>query len=1432
MKFSDTSSDQLGYIPPVATTALSSSASPIPATPTPEPTRTTASGKKMASAASVSLQFRLQLDSLMATLTSTTPNYIKCVKPNPLKAKEIFDPNLVIQQLRYSGVLEVVRIRREGFPVRIGFQAFYRDFEILARGKPKDIFVGPENCTFEQAKKCADLLATSSLPADSFQVGHSLLFLRQNGLTLMQEAVRKFYSNQVLKIQSKYRSILLRRKFVRTIYLVIQLQKEVRRHAKQAFYKRQKHAAQTIKYFYISKRLRQQFILRYREILSERRQISALIIQTNYRGMRQRVAYKAMYKAWVKLRYKSALTVQCAYRCFISRKRFRRRLEEYCATKIQSIIRMRLQLIEYLTMQSAIIAIQTVLRRFLYRMRYLRQREKVIVAQSAVRKFLKRSSYLQERRRVILVQSLIRRYLATINVFIQQAAILCLQTWIRSRLTRYHYKRKRDHVILIQSLIRRHLIQGYYRFVLKKVTYLQAVVRGFFAWREYVLRYSAILCLQSFGRMINARRRFQTVLVSTITVQAKVRAFVYKCRFQAIRRKVTKCNAIIRGFIQQKRFQHARHALIKLQSFGKMINARRAYTEAVINIIIVQSLSRRFLAIRHYKFVRSQIIKIEKLIRGYLQRLHYKNDYKQVVKLQSFGRMINARRVYNEVLISAIILQTIIRGFLSIKFYKRVRLQIIKLQSWYRMHLAKRDYGEERRRIIKIQSVARMHNAIARYQIAIVSILCIQAIIRRGINRNRFLLQKTSCILIQSHIRKQQQRKRYLIALRAETTITKYYRRFVAVRRYKSAIKRVKRIQVAVRRFLKNIQLKYRLAKFHQSCMDLGNQVDPHQKRQSITSADLNASKRKSISPADLSTFTGPIISHLTRFPEDRFIRVRKQALKSMFHSLIASGVDEIFRALNLSCIEAFDVDRRGRNAVHYFAMYPHMKSVYAFAEAINQFRVKSNVNAMDVLDFDDDNDNDNDGAVAGPLAQIKEALHMSVGNSSLKSGWLKKKRGGMMWQKRWVVLTEDYMIYYKNPQSINNPKFAIPLEGCTVQRLTGSKDPIVELIAPNMGEKKTLFGSSTKKSMTFLAESEKDLQEWLIPLKAVAGVGTLRTSNPVKYINTDIRRLWVNVQDIENDTPLHTLVKVLSGQLKAQHDSNYIERPVNIEDAIHFICWIVEFGCPVNAQNLRGETALFLAVVSNLDKNIVRALMLKGADPRIGNVRGIAPLELMNNNPDKKRLYFDVLQALNNMKTQTKPAAISSANGAASPSVERNNYSVAGKLKGYSYLSLLFNTQTFFKAPQVSEDPSIVISVYNEKKQLLETARDIRGPAAINTDANGGTIIWGQSWHMQTPLENLEPNSYLMIEYRPRGEALQASGAVIPPIAPLSATFFIDLNTIDSCFQNFDVVPVMETGRQINPILLNQEKSTIQTELILSRRNRPLDLKTILCSV
>ncbi|KAE8290503.1 Unconventional myosin-X Unconventional myosin-10 [Larimichthys crocea] len=81
----------------------------------------------------VSSQFKGSLHSLMATLSTSNPFFIRCIKPNTHKMPDQFDQTLVLNQLRYSGMLETVKIRRTGFPIRRHFQDFCSRYKVLMR---------------------------------------------------------------------------------------------------------------------------------------------------------------------------------------------------------------------------------------------------------------------------------------------------------------------------------------------------------------------------------------------------------------------------------------------------------------------------------------------------------------------------------------------------------------------------------------------------------------------------------------------------------------------------------------------------------------------------------------------------------------------------------------------------------------------------------------------------------------------------------------------------------------------------------------------------------------------------------------------------------------------------------------------------------------------------------------------------------------------------------------------------------------------------------------------------------------------------------------------------------------------------------------------------------------------------------------------------
>ena len=61
------------------------------------------------------------MKTMMGMLRVSEPRYVRCIKPNSAQAKGVYEERLVLQQLRYLGVMETVRIRRAGYPVRLLF---------------------------------------------------------------------------------------------------------------------------------------------------------------------------------------------------------------------------------------------------------------------------------------------------------------------------------------------------------------------------------------------------------------------------------------------------------------------------------------------------------------------------------------------------------------------------------------------------------------------------------------------------------------------------------------------------------------------------------------------------------------------------------------------------------------------------------------------------------------------------------------------------------------------------------------------------------------------------------------------------------------------------------------------------------------------------------------------------------------------------------------------------------------------------------------------------------------------------------------------------------------------------------------------------------------------------------------------------------------
>ncbi|XP_037817622.1 myosin heavy chain, muscle isoform X30 [Lucilia sericata] len=136
-------------------------------------------GKKGGGFATVSSAYKEQLNSLMTTLRSTQPHFVRCIIPNEMKQPGVVDAHLVMHQLTCNGVLEGIRICRKGFPNRMVYADFKQRYMILAPA-----IMAAEKQPKNAAAKC---LESVGLDSDMYRIGHTKVFFRAGVLGQMEE---------------------------------------------------------------------------------------------------------------------------------------------------------------------------------------------------------------------------------------------------------------------------------------------------------------------------------------------------------------------------------------------------------------------------------------------------------------------------------------------------------------------------------------------------------------------------------------------------------------------------------------------------------------------------------------------------------------------------------------------------------------------------------------------------------------------------------------------------------------------------------------------------------------------------------------------------------------------------------------------------------------------------------------------------------------------------------------------------------------------------------------------------------------------------------------------------------------------------------------------------------------------------------------------
>lgn len=157
---------------------------------------------------SVGSRFKGQLSLLMTKLNSASPHYIRCIKPNAKLVPDDLSTQIVLHQLRCCGVLEVVRISRQGYPTRYEHGVFADRYSFLI--PPALLAPGADTKAL-----CRAVLAHFNIDESLFQFGKTKLFMRAGQIGQMED-LRARRAAASIVLQTEFRRYRARAAYLRT----------------------------------------------------------------------------------------------------------------------------------------------------------------------------------------------------------------------------------------------------------------------------------------------------------------------------------------------------------------------------------------------------------------------------------------------------------------------------------------------------------------------------------------------------------------------------------------------------------------------------------------------------------------------------------------------------------------------------------------------------------------------------------------------------------------------------------------------------------------------------------------------------------------------------------------------------------------------------------------------------------------------------------------------------------------------------------------------------------------------------------------------------------------------------------------------------------------------------------------------------------------
>uniref|UniRef100_UPI00358E24F8 unconventional myosin-VIIa-like n=1 Tax=Myxine glutinosa TaxID=7769 RepID=UPI00358E24F8 len=254
----------------------------------------------------LSTQFKRSLEQLMKTLGACQPFFVRCIKPNELKKPMLFDRELCVRQLRYSGMMETIRIRRAGYPIRHSFVEFVDRYRVLLPG------IKPAYKQEDLRGACLRIVQSVLAQENYWQIGNTKVFLKDHHDILLEVERDKAISDKVILIQKIVRGFRQRSHYLNLRNASLVVQTFWRGYHCRKAYASLRQGFGRLQALYRTRRLSHDFYLVCTRLAS---------FQARCRGYLIRRAFR--HRLW------ATLTIQVYVRGMLARRLYRRLRTEY-----------------------------------------------------------------------------------------------------------------------------------------------------------------------------------------------------------------------------------------------------------------------------------------------------------------------------------------------------------------------------------------------------------------------------------------------------------------------------------------------------------------------------------------------------------------------------------------------------------------------------------------------------------------------------------------------------------------------------------------------------------------------------------------------------------------------------------------------------------------------------------------------------------------------------------------------------------------------------------------------------------------------------------------------------------------------------------------------------------------------------------------------